>query len=197
MEADALLAAARAGDQCAWDALVERYTGLLWAVARGFRLDPADAGDMVQMTWLRLVEHLDSVADPDRLGGWLVTTLRRECLQLLRRRRERPAAVDDLLTAVPDGGPPVEDGLLLAERDAALWRAFRTLPERCQRLLRVLMASPPPSYAQVSSALDMPIGGIGPARQRCLSTLRRAVGGEDLLAGDRGAGSRPGRPEAR
>lgn len=188
MDAEVLLSAVRAGDARAWDALVERYTGLLWSVAREYRLDPADAGDVVQLTWLRLVEHLDTIAEPARLGGWLATTVRRECLQLLRRRRERPAAVDDWLAAVPDPGPPVDAGVLLAERDAALWRAFRTLSGRCQQLLGVLMATPPPSYAEVSAALGMPIGGIGPARQRCLAALRGVIG-DDVLTGEATEGS--------
>ncbi|MGI5151867.1 RNA polymerase sigma factor [Plantactinospora sp. CA-294935] len=184
MEAE-VLAAARTGDQRAWDAIVDRYTGLLWSVARSFRLDAADAADVVQLTWLRLVEHLDDVVDPDRLGAWLATTVRRECLQLLRRRRERPAAVDDWLASVPDPGPPVDARMLRVERDAGLWRALHTLSGRCQQLLRVLMAVPPPSYADVSAALDMPIGGIGPARQRCLAALRRALDETPLSPGDR------------
>jgi RNA polymerase sigma factor (sigma-70 family) len=189
MDTEMLLSAARAGDQRAWDALVERYTGLLWAVARGYRLDRADAGDVVQLTWLRLVERLDTITEPERLGGWLTTTMRRECLQLFRRRRERPAPVDDWLASVPDPGPPVDAEVLLAERGAALWRAFRTLSERCQQLLRVLMATPPPSYAEVSAALGMPVGGIGPARQRCLAALRRVVGEDDLTGETSGGAS--------
>jgi RNA polymerase sigma factor (sigma-70 family) len=177
-----LLAAAAAGDQAAWDALVARYTGLLWSVARGFRLSGADAGDAVQTTWLRLVEHLDRIEDPDRLPAWLATTVRRECLRLLRKgRREQPVSDDDGLPDVPDDSPPVDDALLLAERDAALWRAFDRMPDRCRTLLRVLMASPPPSYAEVSAALDLPIGSIGPTRQRCLSRLRALVEADGLL----------------
>src|SRR4051812_25387496 len=99
-----LLGAARDGDQRAWDALVSRYSGLLWAIARSHRLDAADAGDAIQTTWLRLVEHLDRVHDPERVGGWLATTMRRECLRALRRGgRERP--VDDLAVDTPDDAP--------------------------------------------------------------------------------------------
>jgi RNA polymerase sigma factor (sigma-70 family) len=179
----ALLDAARLGDQAAWDALVANYNNLLWSIARGYRLETADAHDAVQMTWLRLVENLNRIKDPERLAGWLATTARRECLQLLRRSgRERPAS-DDVLLDVPDPGGPIDAALLLDERDGALWRAFRLIGERCQRLLRVLMASPPPSYREVSAALDMAIGTIGPARQRCLEELRRRILADDWLAG--------------
>jgi RNA polymerase sigma factor (sigma-70 family) len=178
----ALLTAARHGDQVAWDELVAEYNNLVWSIARAYRLETADAHDAVQMTWLRLVENLNRINDPERLPGWLATTARRECLQLLRRSgRERPGG-EDMLREVPDAAAPVDEALLLSERDGALWRAFRLIGERCQRLLRVLMASPPPSYQQVSAALDMAIGTIGPTRQRCLGQLREHILADDSLA---------------
>src|SRR4051794_12360148 len=177
----ALLAAARLGDEQAWNALVAEYSSLVWSIARSFRLDTADAHDATQMTWLRLVENLDRIKDPERLAGWLATTTRRECLQMLRRSgRERPTD-EEVLLHVPDAAPPVDTALLLDERDAALWRAFRRIGERCQRLLRVLMAAPPPSYQEVSAALDMAVGTIGPTRQRCLEQLRRGIVADDSL----------------
>ena len=131
--AAALLKRAGSGDQEAWDEIVSRHNSLLWAVARAYRLGQADAADAVQTTWLRLLEHLDRIQDPDRLGGWLVTTLRRECLGILRKaKRERLNAGDDAALDVADGSDPVDSRLLTMERDAALWRAFSTMPDRCQ-----------------------------------------------------------------
>jgi RNA polymerase sigma factor (sigma-70 family) len=139
------------------------------------------------MTWLRLVENLNRISDPERLAGWLATTTRRECLQLLRKsRRDRPAVNDDALTDIADPGGPVDAAMLLDERDRALWRALGSIGERCQQLLRVLMASPPPTYKDVAAALDMSIGTIGPARQRCLDKLRQIVGADVLLTGQIG-----------
>lgn len=186
-EITALLDAARRGDQTAWDALVTRFSGLLWAIARGYRLDVADAHDAVQMTWLRLVENLDRIADPERLGAWLATTARRECLQLLRKAgREMPTAVEDALDHVAGPTEPIDARMLLDERDRAVWHALVSISERCQRLLRVLMASPPPAYREVSAALDMPIGTIGPARQRCLDQLRQVIRSDAGLAAQLG-----------
>ena len=170
-----LLETASAGDQRAWDALVERYNSLLWSVARSHRLSAPDAADVVQTTWLRLVEHLDSIADPDRLPGWLATTARRECLRLLRRAG-RDIQSYTALVDVPDDAPELDAGLLRDERDAALWRALALLDEFCQQLIRVLMADPPPSYAEASAILGIPIGSVGPSRGRCLAKLRRHAG---------------------
>ncbi|WP_240917731.1 RNA polymerase sigma factor [Phycicoccus sp. HDW14] len=177
-----LLAASAAGEQAAWDLLVQRYGGLVWSVARAYRLRVGETDDAVQNTWLRLVEHLTRISDPEHLGGWLATTARRECLQLLRRRG-RTGYTTDLLDdlEVEDARPELDAALLAGERDAALWAAVSTLPGRCWALLRTLMASPPPSYAEVAAALDMPVGSIGPTRQRCLEQLRRRVEGDSLL----------------
>ena len=167
-----LLARAAQGDERAWADLVDQHSALLYAVARSFRLDVADAGDVVQTTWLRLVEHLDRIEDPTRLVGWLVTTARREALRVLRRGgRERPAS-EELVLDRADGAAPIDAGLLLDERNAALWEAYRKLPERCQQLLRVAVYEPQ-AYDEISEALGMPVGSIGPSRQRCLLALRR------------------------
>lgn len=169
-----LVVRARDGDASAWNSLVERFTPLLWGVARGHRLGQSDAADVVQTTWLRLVEHLEDLQDPDRIAGWLATTARRECLRVLRRSgREVVGSADDAATELPDEAVPSLDAALLSdERDRVLWRCFARLSERCQHLLRVLMVTEPPAYSEVSEALGMPVGSIGPTRMRCLDRLR-------------------------
>lgn len=168
------LAGAVAGDRTAWDALVDRYTGMLWSIARAHRLGDHDAGDVIQTTWLRLLDNLERIDDPNRLGGWLATTARRECLHVLRRTKREPALdVVELLAPVSSqDDPDVDVGVLRDERDSLLWTVFDTLSDACRRLLRVMIADPAPSYAEISGALDMPIGSIGPTRQRCLAALR-------------------------
>lgn len=167
-----LVAGVQAGDQASWDALVTRFSSLLWAIARGHRLDTATAGDVVQTVWLKLVEHLDTLREPAALPGWLSVTARRECLRVLRLQgRAQPTDTDDLVMVEADDDP-VDVGILTEERDRALWAAFERLGDRCRRLLRVLMADPAPSYEEVSEALDMPVGSIGPTRGRCLHRLR-------------------------
>lgn len=182
-EASALDAAV-GGDQAAWNRLVERYSGLLWAVARAHRLGNADAGDAIQTTWLRLIEHRDEIRNPEGIGSWLATTARRECLRTLRRtaRCQPSEEIEDLVE--PDLGG-LDAGLLREERDARLWNAFQRLSHSDQALLRALTADPPPSYAQISAALGMPMGSIGPTRGRVLERLRRelrAAGELDLAA---------------
>lgn len=171
------VAAAASGESRAWNRLVERYSGLVWAVARSYRLDEADAADVSQTTWLRLAEHLHRLRQPERVGGWLATTARNEALRTLRRSARLVPVDDDFDLLMNEEEQEVDHRLLDYERDAALWRAFRALAPPCQRLLRTLMADPAPSYADVSATLDMPVGSIGPRRARCLERLRSITEG--------------------
>lgn len=168
-----LLPRAAQGDESAWNAIVDRYTNLLWSIGRAHRLDTASIYDMVQTTWLRLLENLDRIREPERLSGWLATTARRECLRLLQQSGREQVGYDD--QQVLDVAEPVDQLLLLQERDAQLWQCFLRLSARCQQLLRVLMAVDPPSYAEVAASLALPIGSIGPTRMRCLQRLRELV----------------------
>jgi RNA polymerase sigma factor (sigma-70 family) len=167
-----LVRRAGTGDQEAWNDLIDQYSGLVWAIARGHRLGAADAADVFQSTWLRLVEHLGDLKDPERVGAWLATTAKRECLRLLRTSGRQIPVGDQLPEAVAETPEPYAE-LLCAERDAILWRAFGRLDARDQALLRMLVADPAPSYREISSSLEMPIGSIGPTRGRCLERLQR------------------------
>jgi RNA polymerase sigma factor (sigma-70 family) len=162
------------GDRVAFADLVEEFQGLLWAIARGHRLSEADAADVVQTTWLRLLQNLERIEDPSRVGAWLATTARRECLRKLRScAREIPS--EEPPEPSPGQAQPIDGRLLEAERDAALWSGFGRLGSRDQMLLRMLVADPQPSYEEIGAALDMPIGSIGPTRARALERLRREL----------------------
>ena len=191
--ARARFARIRDGDEPAWRALTDQYTGLLWSITRGYGLDRADAAEAVQTTWLRLIENMAQIRQPEHLGSWLATTVRRECLALLRRTAREQVRPADEWPDLPDGAAAPDDRLLRDERDAALWRAFGLLTGACQALLRVLLAEPRPSYAEVSAALDMPVGSIGPRRQRCLAQLRELLGSGDGLPRPGGPTVEPGR----
>lgn len=173
-----LLRRAEAGDTAAWHDLVDRFAPLVWSVARGFRLDAVAAADVSQTVWLRLVEHLGRLREPEALAGWLTTTTRNECLRVVRREgRELPSDDTFGLADRPSPAPGPEELLVLDERRGQVWRALATLSPRCQALLRTLAVAPDASYAEVSAALDMPIGSIGPTRSRCFGHLRKALAG--------------------
>jgi RNA polymerase sigma factor (sigma-70 family) len=178
-----LVNAAAAGHEGAWNALVQEFSALLWAVARAHRLQDSDAADVVQATWLRLFEHLGQLHEPARVGAWLATTARRECLRVFRHH-DRAVPFGEEAPESESGDVAPGDAILELERDDALWRGFGRLRLSDQALLRMLLADPRPPYEEIAAALDMPIGSIGPTRQRALERLRQELdrqGSLDLM----------------
>jgi len=168
-----LVDAARAGDAEAWNHLVRRFLPLVRGVINRVRLSPADAADVNQTVWLRLVEHLDDLRDPRALPGWLATTARREALRAIDAKR-RVSPVDP-----QEGGMEriasigeIDDLVLAAERAQAVRDGLAELPAQRRRLLELLVAEPPLTYDEISRTLGIPIGSIGPTRARALGQLR-------------------------
>jgi len=170
----ALVVRARGGDERAWAALVERYAPLIWSLCRRYRLDTAETADVGQNVWLLLVSHLVKIRDPAALPGWLATTTRRECQRVLNRAQVPHAARHEPdAENIPDGqAETIEQGLLAAERHAALREAFTHLSSRDQQLITLLTEDPPVPYAEISARLGIAVGSIGPNRRRCLDKLR-------------------------
>jgi RNA polymerase sigma factor (sigma-70 family) len=171
-----LVAAALAGDRSSWEELVEAYAGLVWAIVRNHRLSPGDAADVSQTTWLRLVENLGKIQDPARVGAWLATTTRRECLRVIERSR-KIVLIDgtERYDQIPVQHPGVDHELLAAESREEVRSALRHLSPRCQELLRLLSLEPLPTYEEISAATGIPIGSIGPSRGRCLHRMQEIL----------------------
>ena len=161
------------GDRKAWDRIVDQYARLIWSITVNFKLAESDAADVAQTTWLRLLQHIDRIEYPDRVGSWLAATARNECLRILAARKRVVLSHEDveLDSAVADE-PDIDERLLADERAQTVRDAMSSLPRRWQRLLEMLMADPPASYADISDELELPIGSIGPTRGRCLARLR-------------------------
>jgi RNA polymerase sigma factor (sigma-70 family) len=140
-----------------------------------FKLSESDAADVAQTTWLRLLEHIDRIEYPDRVGSWLAATAWNECLRSLAARKRVVVLAHDeeeVLFGAALSEPEVDERILAAERDQVVRDALSRLPRRWQRLLEMLMADPPTPYADISDELGLPVGSIGPTRGRCLAQLR-------------------------
>ncbi len=174
-----LVEKAREGNAGAWEELVARFGGMIAATGRRYRLTASDVAELQQTTWLRLVENLHRIEQPERIGGWLATTARRESLQLLRRAGKYRSGADQMLANMPDRHLPEPDARPIAEeREVVIRAAWGRLKPRCQELLSLLMTDDPLGYKDLSKLLEMPVGSIGPTRARCLEHLRRLVGEE-------------------
>ncbi len=168
-----LVRRASKGDRQAWERLVDQHARLIWSITGEFRLAESDAADVAQTTWLRLLEHIDRIEYPDRVGSWLAATARNECLRSVAARKRVVLGHDDTdLHSAVAHEPEIDARLLADERAQVVHDALSSLPRRWQRLLELLMADPPASYAEISDQLGLPIGSIGPTRGRCLARLR-------------------------
>ncbi|MCE0487126.1 RNA polymerase sigma factor [Ornithinimicrobium sediminis] len=162
--------------------LVDLLTPTLWHVARACRLDRQSAEDVVQVAWMRLVEHADGIEESQAIVAWLVTTVRRESWRVSKQaQRTRPDDFEDDLDPLqetlvgPRQAPDPAEVATLEDRRRRLWEHIATLTPRCQQLLRIICFAESPNYAAISQDLGMPVGSIGPTRGRCLATLRKAL----------------------
>jgi RNA polymerase sigma factor (sigma-70 family) len=182
-EVSRLVRASASGNETAWNELVRRYSPLVMAVTRTYQLTADDAKDVSQTVWLRLVENLANLREPDALPGWLATTTQRECIRQLRQgRRVLPVDphTDGALQLCETVDPDTD--VLRAELHQALRDGLADLPARDQALLKLRAADPPKSYEEISQLLGMPIGSIGPTLRRSLDRLRETSAMRAYLA---------------
>ena len=100
---------------------------MLWQVARSAGLPAADAEDVVQQAWLRLVSHLDQLTQPGSVASWLVTTTRREAWRRRSAGRRQFPAEQDWLADQPEQGPDAAEQAVLDEERRELWAALAQL----------------------------------------------------------------------
>jgi len=162
------------------DDLVSAMTPVLWHVVRAYGHDREAAEDVIQATWLGFMRLHPTIADPQAVASWLITSARRGAAAHARSaRRADPVEDDRLAAALPDVGS-AEAMAVLDDEASRLWEAVAAVDERCRRLLRVIAFLDRPDYHSLSQDLDMPVGSIGPTRARCLAKVRAALtaGGE-------------------
>lgn len=176
----ALVAACLAGDQRAWEAVVDRYGRLVYSVPRRAGLSEADADDVFQVVFAAMVRALPGLRDQTRLSSWLITTARRESWRVSARVRAGGAELDE---AVPDRAAAPIENVARLEREQAVREAMAGLDPKCRDLLTALFLDPEPAaYGVVAERLGMAIGSIGPTRARCfrkLEPLLREAGIDD------------------
>jgi RNA polymerase sigma factor (sigma-70 family) len=170
-----LVSRIRARDESVWRDMSDQYESLLRWIARQCRLSPEDTDDVIQLTWLRCLEHIGQLTDPDRLSGWLATICRRECIRLATKgRREVPLSSPDLARLIDDDRDDGDPYIKVAARDQhnRLHHAISALPERQRMLLAELLRREGQSYLDLSQRLGLPVGSIGPTRRRAVTRLR-------------------------
>jgi RNA polymerase sigma factor (sigma-70 family) len=167
-----LVARVGAGDSRAFAQLVEHYDPLVRATARRWG-GGADADDLVQEAWLRLLIHFDRLRQPAALPAWLCQTVRNLCFsrgRRLNRIRMTPLEADSSIDLVLSGDDdPCADEVVAADAARRVHQAVDRLSPRDRRLARHVMEQS--AYGEISADLAMPVGSIGPTRERMLRRL--------------------------
>ena len=170
----ALVAACLAGEQPAWNELVERFSRYVFAIAtQAFRLSQDDAEDVFQEVFARIYDRLDTLRDPAALRPWIAQLTRRECIDRLRTAtRETP--VETLPEEVENAVDHLEEAFDVRIELAAL-------SEECQAVLDRFFCRDE-SYRTIGEALDLPAGTIASRISRCLGRLRERLEGRNIVA---------------
>lgn len=174
-----------AGDNSAWEALISRYSRLIYSIPLKSRLSSDDAADIFQSVCLKLYEKLDTLRDQDRISSWLITTTTRESWRIAARNRRDPqnnsaaGDEDDSIANIPaDTLIPGEERDRL-EVQQAVRQSVESLPERCRELLTLLFyQSDQASYVEIARRMEMPVPSVGPTRARCLQKLKKLLHGK-------------------
>lgn len=174
---ESLLMACRQGDESAWEALVERYQRLVFSIPLRAGLSSQAAADVFQTVFATLIEQIERIEQPERLGAWLVTTARRETWRVSRKERVADhATIDDELLFLSDEQLLPDEVLLRLESQHEVRAAVNLLDQRCRTLIMLLFYRPEPApYDEIAAILQTTEGGIGPTRARCLQKLRRLL----------------------
>lgn len=165
----------RAGDATAWNALLQKYKRLIYAIPFRYGATAEDADDIFQNVCIELHAELDRLRNPEALRGWLTTVASRQSLRWKTRAKGRGETDLDTAPEVIDweaAQPEIEK----LERGQLVHEALGRIPDRCRRMLQMLFFEDPPRpYEEVAGELGLARGSIGFIRGRCLEKLQKAL----------------------
>jgi RNA polymerase sigma factor (sigma-70 family) len=167
-----LVSRCRAGDETAWNELVERFSRYVYAITvQAFRLNPHDAEDVFQDVFARVYERLDGLRNDDAIRPWIAQLTRRLCIDRLRAGgREGVADLDDIELA------EVDETLGRLDEALAVRAGLDAVGDACREILDRFFCRDE-SYRVIGEALELPAGTIASRISRCLTKLRAELEG--------------------
>ena len=180
LEDDRLLQAARAGDQRAFERLVERHGPWLLRLIDRMVRDAHLAQDILQQVWLQLYRSLPALRVQGTLPAWLARVARNRCVDELRRKR--PLAFSEVaagtegdealsLALLPDPAPLPEEQVEWQERHESLRAAIGAFPPRVQAVV-LLRCGAQLSYDEIGQVMGIPVSAAKSAFFRARRRLR-------------------------
>jgi len=165
-----------AGNQEAWSVLVDKYKNLIYSIPVKYHFSQDDASDVFQAVCLELLAELPKLRNPEALPKWIIQVTAHKCLHG-KKYAQRTETVDTNDPAFEQSTPARAESVLHeAEEEQKIRQVMDELPERCQRLVRMLFFEEPARpYQEVARELGIAPGSIGFIRQRCLDRLRKKL----------------------
>lgn len=176
-----LIKRCRAGDQSAWNELVDRYQRLIFAIPRRAGLSEEQAADVFQEVFLTLFEKIDDIEQPDRIRSWMVTTAKFKTWAVVRGSKgfyspETEEEMEAEMASIRDETPLADDALIEMEEQHLIRTALKQLEERCQKILSMIyLQDSAASYVEVAAAIGVGETSISPLRSRCLKKLEKIL----------------------
>jgi len=175
-----LLARCQTGDRAAWDTLVDAYWQRLFGYALRATNNAELAQDLVQETFLRIVQRLGRYDDQGKFEAWLfriLVNLVRDHGRSLTRHPTQSTVIEtdgeriELTDELSGKAPPPLDPLFMQEDVDALQLALRRLPEGDRQILMLRHFADMP-FKDIARTLNCPIGTVLARAHRALGKLR-------------------------
>ncbi|MEM7354621.1 MAG: sigma-70 family RNA polymerase sigma factor [Acidobacteriota bacterium] len=172
---DKLVSACLAGSEQAWHALVDKYSQLVFAIARRYGASRDEATDLFQAVWLEAYNDLAKLRRKSRFKPWLITLAGHKCYHWkrkhLRQRSHEVGGFENDLPESTEAGEPALDERLAT--DQLVREGILQLPPRCREMIRLLFFTfPPKPYKAIAEQMGLATGSIGFIRGRCLERLQ-------------------------
>lgn len=176
-----IVRACQRGEETAWDALVERYQRLIFAIPRRAGLSEEQAADIFQEVFLTLFEKLNEIEQPDKIRAWMVTTAKFKTWRFIRSEKGiySEASEEKMrqeMLGLPDNSPLADDILIELEQQHLIRTALNESEERCRKIISMIyLREPAASYSEVAAAIGVGETSISPLRARCLKKLAKIL----------------------
>jgi RNA polymerase sigma factor (sigma-70 family) len=172
-----LVSGCLSGNELAWNALLERYKNLIYAIPLRYGAPQQDAADIFQTVCLDLFNELPRIRDAEALQGWLIRVTTHKCYHWKRRAAAQEAGVNDAhIDTLPGVEPVPGDVIEAVQREQIMREAIDRLPPRCREMIEMLFYEQPPiPYDEVARRLNLATGSIGFIRGRCLKKLKKML----------------------
>lgn len=186
MQPETLLEQCRAGDALAWEALVRRYQGRVFALAYHYLRDREEARDVAQETFIKVYRGLQRFDGEGSFTAWLVRVARNCAIDRLRKLQSSPAwEAEEVEESQPHGDPGAdpEREALARDRRELVYRALDRMSE-INREMILLKEIQGLKQREIADLLAIPIGTVKARTNRarvelaeCILELEPSYGG--------------------